>query len=65
MKNNKKAAKKLMSQMSLVDTRRQMRAEQISNGTWMGRNTVHKAATDYNRQKTKLETRRLCDGAWR
>ena len=37
--------------------RRKMRAEQISNGTWMGRNAVHKSATDYNRQKEHLETK--------
>lgn len=34
------------------------RRERISNGTWMGRNAVHKSDIDYDRQKQKQETRR-------
>ena len=41
--------KKKKKMMTAVDhsARRQMRAEQISNGTWMGRNVVHRSAVDY------------------
>lgn len=43
--------------------RRKSRAEQVANGTWMGRNVVHRSAVDYNRQKEKLEVkRRINDG---
>lgn len=45
-------------------SRRQMRAEQVSNGTWMGRNAVHKSAMDYNRQKEKLEMKHICENGW-
>ena len=53
--------KKKKKMMTVVDhsARRQMRAEQISNGTWMGRNVVHRSAVDYNRQKERLETKRM------
>lgn len=64
MKKSRREAKKLAAQMQLTDTRRQSRAEQIACGLWMGRNSVHKRATDYNRQKTRLETKRLCESVW-
>lgn len=64
MKKSRREEKKLVSQMHITDTRRQTRAEQISCGIWMGRNSVHRSATDYNRQKAKLETKHLCEGAW-
>ena len=49
-----------MKKLKINNTaRRKMRAEMVSNGTWMGRNAVHRSSVDYNRQKVRLETRRL------
>lgn len=39
--------------------RRQQRAMRVANGTWMGRNAVHRRKTDYNRQRSVLETKRM------
>lgn len=39
--------------------RKQARAKRVSEGTWMGRNTTHRRETDYNRQRAKLETKRM------
>ena len=39
--------------------RRMARAKRVASGTWMGRNVTHRSRTDYNRQREKLETRRM------
>ena len=40
-------------------SRKKARAERVANGTWMGRNAVHRKKTDYNRQRFHLETKHL------
>lgn len=37
---------------------REARAERVRTGTWMGRNCIYRSKTDYNRQKTRLQTKK-------
>lgn len=56
----KSMKKKAVVKMSIDNSaRREQRAERVSSGTWMGRNVVHRSKVDYNRQKEKLETKRM------
>lgn len=60
-KTMKKSTKNVNATMILNSAAAGARKEAISNGTWMGRPCVHRSKKAYNRQKSKIDTRRMAD----